>query len=245
MHDSFVFYYEWQQLIKSLPDEKRLKFFDAIFSNSRELSPDDSLDLHLSGVFNFIKAKLDENDFRYDERKKQLSEYGKKGSQARLSQAKPSQAKLRLDKPHVNDNDMLCHVNEEIKEKDKTIVLSKKEKPKKPIKEVEKKFPFGEFGLVFLTKKEELKLRAVYDDDQFNSIIKKLDAYKESDGKTYKSDYGAINNWVIEKVIGAPKIAKNNNSVWEKNPTLKEMEDKLNELQRKREQNKECTIIDV
>jgi len=39
-----------------------------------------------------------------------------------------------------------------------------------------------------------------------NTMIEKLGAYKQSNGKTYKSDYGAINSWVAEKVMNSIKV---------------------------------------
>jgi len=49
---------------------------------------------------------------------------------------------------------------------------------------------------VFLTQSELNKLKDEYSEHELNWMFDKLNNYKASIGKTYKSDYGAINNWV-------------------------------------------------
>ena len=49
---------------------------------------------------------------------------------------------------------------------------------------------------VFLTQSELNKLKDEYSEHELNWMLDKLNYYKASVGKTYKSDYGAINNWV-------------------------------------------------
>ena len=58
---------------------------------------------------------------------------------------------------------------------------------------------------VFLTKEEHEKLVHRYGDTQTRQLIDKLDLHKGANGKTYKSDYKAILNWVV-KAIGAKAI---------------------------------------
>lgn len=60
------------------------------------------------------------------------------------------------------------------------------------------KILFGE--TVLLTLDEKQKLIAQYGEENFNRFIKKLDDYKIAKGTTYKSDYRAILNWVVEAV---------------------------------------------
>ena len=51
---------------------------------------------------------------------------------------------------------------------------------------------------VYLKKSEHDKLINDFGIDGTNKIISILDSYKLSSGKTYASDYGAINTWVID-----------------------------------------------
>jgi len=64
---------------------------------------------------------------------------------------------------------------------------------------------YAEF--VSLTESEYQKLADQHGEDNANRMIEVLDNYKGSKGKKYASDYRAILNWVVEKVIGvqAPK----------------------------------------
>lgn len=62
------------------------------------------------------------------------------------------------------------------------------------------KYTYGEEKNVLLTANESNKLIAKHGDRVTAEAIAKLSAYKLSIGKKYKSDYGAINTWVIDAV---------------------------------------------
>ncbi|MCR8983177.1 phage replisome organizer N-terminal domain-containing protein [Brevibacillus laterosporus] len=66
----------------------------------------------------------------------------------------------------------------------------RKEKPKKK---------YAEF--VSMTEEEYEKLVSKHGKYLAEKMIEKLDNYKGSKGKTYKSDYRAILNWVEDKVL--------------------------------------------
>lgn len=66
----------------------------------------------------------------------------------------------------------------------------------KPKQETETDIPVREN--VCLSQKEINKLKEKYTQDEIEWMYDKLSAYKLSKGKKYKSDYGAILNWVIE-----------------------------------------------
>jgi hypothetical protein len=59
---------------------------------------------------------------------------------------------------------------------------------------------FGENKKVSLTEIEYQKLIDELDIDLTERCINKLDHYKNSSGKRYKSDYSAMHTWVIEQV---------------------------------------------
>lgn len=63
----------------------------------------------------------------------------------------------------------------------------------------DKKKEYAEF--VSMTEKEFDSLVEKYGKEPTNKMIEILDNYKGSKGKTYKSDYRAILNWVVEKVV--------------------------------------------
>lgn len=72
---------------------------------------------------------------------------------------------------------------------------NKNDKSVKPVKSV--KTVYGES--VFLTKEEFEKLSVEFGEVATTEMIKMLDNYKLSKGKTYKSDYRAILSWVVDK----------------------------------------------
>ena len=65
-------------------------------------------------------------------------------------------------------------------------------------KEEGKKESFAEF--VSMTNDEYSSLVAKYGEDGAASCIEILDNYKGASGKTYKSDYRAILNWVVKRL---------------------------------------------
>lgn len=72
--------------------------------------------------------------------------------------------------------------------------LSDKEKAKADKK---KKYKYADY--VSLTRDEYAKLCEEHGEDPVKAMIETLNNYKGSKGKTYKSDYLAIKNWVINR----------------------------------------------
>lgn len=67
------------------------------------------------------------------------------------------------------------------------------------VKVKEEKIQYAE--LVYLTQKEYQALLSKYSPAIVDECIFKLNSYKQSSGKKYASDYGAINSWVLDKVL--------------------------------------------
>lgn len=90
----------------------------------------------------------------------------------------------------------------------------KSKKSKKEVEVIEEKFPFGEHQNVKLSLDEKEKLLQRWGADVFQQIVDKLSNYKLSSGTKYKSDYGAINNWVAKQVEKDNRFSKplNNNN---------------------------------
>lgn len=74
----------------------------------------------------------------------------------------------------------------------------KLKKPKKPAKKKPEKKQYAEY--VSLTEDEYGKLVYGYGQRAADKFVEVLNLYKGSTGKTYKSDYMTILNWVISKV---------------------------------------------
>lgn len=93
--------------------------------------------------------------------------------------------KKQLEKKNINNINTINSIN--IKKK-----ISKKSEQEKLV--------FGEHQNVFLTLEEAEKIKLQQGGAEFDAIVDKLSNYKLASGKKYKSDYGAINTWVIESV---------------------------------------------
>lgn len=72
--------------------------------------------------------------------------------------------------------------------------------PTKERKKLIQKKEYAEF--VKLSEDEYQKLIKKYGEGRVQEMIEKLDNYKGSNGKTYKSDYRAILSWVADEING-------------------------------------------
>lgn len=74
---------------------------------------------------------------------------------------------------------------------------SSKTVKKKPKPDAPKKVKYAE--KVSMTEKQYSKLIDEYGKEATDKIVEKLDLYKRSSGKSYKDDYAAIKNWVVDE----------------------------------------------
>lgn len=88
---------------------------------------------------------------------------------------------------------------EETQSKRKVNARETQATPKQEGKELKNEKKKKEYApAVLLFEEEFTKLNAAYGSYAAMQMIGKLSAYKQSEGKKYKSDYAAINNWVVE-----------------------------------------------
>ncbi len=90
---------------------------------------------------------------------------------------------------------------------------------KKNTETKKRKISFGEFQNVFLTEKENKKLKEIYiTENKFNEAVAILSNYKEANGKKYKSDYAVLNrtNWVFKRIFPNGIINQNEESINDK-----------------------------
>lgn len=148
----------------------------------------------------FSKFKKDEEGNYYNERLEYESNKRKAYSESRRNNRKKKDEKETYEKDMKN----ICSSYEEHMENEnininKNITENKvnRKRGSKGKKE-EEKIHFAEF--VSMTNAEYEKLVSTYGKEFADQCIKKLDNYKGASGKTYKSDYRAIGNWVIDEV---------------------------------------------
>lgn len=133
--------------------------------------------------------KEDNEKFYSDSLLRRMLEKDKKTELAR------ERAKKRWNS-NANSMQKQCTSNA-IKVKENKEKEIKENKSKVNKKEQEEKIHFAEF--VSMTNAEYEKLVSTYGKEFADQCITILDNYKGSSGKTYKSDYRAILNWVIDR----------------------------------------------
>jgi len=124
---STIFYYEWNKLIKMLPDEKKLILYETILSEN----PTRPEDEQTACIFDFINDKLDENFDKYQDirRKRQEAsrkrwDKNKKPTTDKPQATKPSKSYKAIEsmskelveiftKPHCED--FTAHESQELK----------------------------------------------------------------------------------------------------------------------------------
>lgn len=159
--------------------------------------------LNICKTFNediFNKFKKDEEGNYYNERLEYESNKRRAYSESRRNNRKKKEEKETYEKDIKN----ICNSYEEHMENEnvninKTVIINKDNRKRgSKGKKEEEKIHFAEF--VSMTNAEYEKLVSTYGKEFADQCIKKLDDYKGSSGKTYKSDYRAIGSWVVDEV---------------------------------------------
>lgn len=146
----------------------------------------------------FSKFMIDEEGNYYNERLEIETNKRKAYSESRRNNRKKKEEKVTYEKDMKN----ICNSYEEHMENEnintnKDLNKNNRKRDSKGKKE-EEKIHFAEF--VSMTNAEYEKLISTYGKDFADQCIRKLDDYKGSSGKTYKSDYRAIGSWVVDEV---------------------------------------------
>lgn len=100
---SLIFYVEWLPLINSLPDEKRLQFYDIILNpenRDREI-----FDPHLKSIVDFVLLKINDNESKYNEVIEKRKIAGARGGKQKLANATNSKQVQTNVADNVNGND--------------------------------------------------------------------------------------------------------------------------------------------
>lgn len=166
MRKAIKFYISYFEVASELNDKDRLAFYDALFNKQFK-----NIEPNLKGMAKFAyisqKHSIDAQVKGYYDITKD-------------EQFNPNIPPMQGATLPPNKQ-----VKEEVKDK---------EEVKEKIEIINKKIQVREF--VYISKYELDKLYSEYLEHEVNWMLDKLNDYKSSVGKTYKSDYGAINNWV-------------------------------------------------
>ena len=211
MKNAFLLYKNHAEIFEKLSDEQAGKLIKAIFEYERTgIMP--KLEPLLDMAFTPIKQTIDIDAEKYAQKVEKRREAGSKGGKQRVAnQANASKSKQKQANQADNDND-----NDKDNDKD----IYKKEN----IKEKAEKIHFAEF--VTMSNVEYETLVNTHGKEFADQCITRLDNYKGSSGKTYKSDYRAILSWVIDEV------KKNQGKVSKSNAYVNDKQSEYNDLDR-------------
>lgn len=85
----------------------------------------------------------------------------------------------------------------------------------KPLEEEDEIEVEEEYDNILIKRKEKSKLIELYGFNGYRFMIHKLSNYKLSTGKKYKSDYGAINSWVVKEWKKEKRFDKKEKTAYE------------------------------
>lgn len=179
--DKMIFHKKWRDAIKDLPAEARLEVYDAIGQYAFDDKVQEFVSPMAKMAFVFIKVDIDTTTKRQDEISIKRRLAGKKGGKAKINAKSKNKSKVIS----------IAETTQSLPEPPKQEVQPKAGRNEKPIKK-----QYAEY--VLLTEEEYQNLVNQHGEDASQWMITKLDNYKASSGKKYKSDYRAILNWVIE-----------------------------------------------
>jgi uncharacterized protein YqgV (UPF0045/DUF77 family) len=209
--NSFILYNDQKNVIDKLTDEQAGKLIKAIYAyvNDEEMILDNMLDLVITPFITALEKDKEKYIETCNKRARAGSEGGKQrvANQANASKSKQIKQKVanQADKDNDKDNDNEIYKKENIKEK-------------------AEKIHFAEF--VTMSNVEYETLVNTHGKEFADQCITRLDNYKGSSGKTYKSDYRAILSWVIDEV------KKNQGKATKSNAYVNEKQSEYNDLDR-------------
>lgn len=182
---SFVFYASWMDAINELPQDMQLESLRAIIEYGLSGEVAENLSFTAKAILAIAKVQMDVNNVRFENGKKGGRPKNQtKPNETKQNQTKPNETEMEISKPNVNVN-----VNDNVNIKNHDInIMSKKEAEKHHYA-----------PCVMLTESEYGKLVEAHGEDGAAWMVKKLDDYKAASGRTYKSDYRAILNWVVDE----------------------------------------------
>lgn len=211
----------WFDSLDTLPVEIKQQVYYAVVMYLNDGTVVD-MDTSCSIAFCMVRKEIDKALSLSEKRKKAGSKGGQKSmnllkqnstdenfAQANndFGRAKQEFAQAKVDYAQANDIDPWKETKEDvlplspvpsiITPQENTVENHLKEKTPKGVKEKAPKRNFAED--VRLTDSEYEKLVLKHGIEATQWMIDKLNAFKLSKGKVYKSDYGAINNWVVER----------------------------------------------
>lgn len=200
---SFVIYKDWEEYVDALgSDEEAGKLFKALFAFAKRAEEAEFVGA-LKMAFIVMRNSIERDGEKWENTCSVRSEAGKKGGRPSKTndfsenqikangffekQTKAKKADKETDKDTDTEKEIITPPTPSKGEN-----APQKRKASKPPKE-----KYAEF--VSMTNDEYASLVAKVGEQGTKRCIEILDNYMGSSGKTYKSDYRAILNWVLER----------------------------------------------
>lgn len=165
----------------------------------------------------FSKFKKDKDENYYNERLEYEVNKRKAYSESRRNNRRKKET-YEKDMKNICNSYEEHMENENVNENINININKNNSKRGSKGKKEEEKIHFAEF--VSMTNAEHEKLVSTYGKDFADQCILVLDNYKGSSGKTYKNDYRAILNWVVDKVKQSYKAKPSINYDYKGDDTL-------------------------
>ena len=169
-------YADWLKSVEILDDAEAGRLLKHILRYVNDLNPEEP-DRITQISFSPIQQQLKRDLKRWEEFRGKQAKNGKLGGRP-VTQNNPNNPGLNLETQKSLTVTVTDTVNATVTEIPKTAVREN----------------------VFLKQKELEKLQMQFSPEDLNWMLDKLSAYKLSKGVKYKSDYGAINSWVTERL---------------------------------------------
>lgn len=186
---SFLLYTDVYHTVKKLTDLQAGQLFKHILSYVNDENPVMD-DLIIDLVFEPIKQNLKRDLRKYEEIRDKRSLAGKVSANRRQHML-----------THVESVEQNEHMSTH-----STVNVNVNDNVNVNVNDKEKKNKYSPF--VSMVESEYSKLVLEYGEDNTKKFIDKLNNYKGSTGKKYKSDYLTILNWVVAEVLKENRIEK-------------------------------------
>lgn len=197
--NSFLIYLDYKEHFELLSDEQLGKLLRAIMEYE-ETGTVPALEGMEKMAFSFIKAQLDRDREKYENKCEKNKLNGAKGGRPKKAEGNNnnpenptvfSETELNQSKPKKADND---------------------NDTDNDIKENNKRKKYGEFENVKLTDEEYEKIKTMFPND-YSERIQKLDDYIQSKGTKYKDFVATLRNWARKEGYKFPTTQQKSEKV--------------------------------
>ena len=194
MRDGFFYFENYRNIAKNLPDDLRLKFYDAL--NDYMFEGKEPEDYIIMALITALKPSLDKVETRGGNN----NPFGCRGKpKEKGSESKDNQSESKKNKDESKDNQNNQSFNKQETRNKKQEIKNKKQ---------ENLNKYGEFKNVCLEEDYYEKLKLTFGEENLNKAIEKLDAWLDNPKQSKQRNHNHRGYF------------KSDSWVWEQKPTL-------------------------